>query len=331
MTDILSKNEQSPDETQLALNRKAKRKEIMTLVLPYLGLVFVVVLFELITAGNFLSPSNLENLINQCFQITIVAVGSTFIYAAGMMDMSVGTATGVAMCGMGVLMRDYQISPILAIAVSVLICVIIAVFNASIHNLLRVPVFVATLCTMNICTGISAWATEKSEIFIDYQFYKGFNSPIVKLCVLIAVIAVGYFLFNFTRLGKELKAIGGNDTAARLSGVRRDRVIWLAFIVMGICLGVSAFFGLCRSGKANAASGSSIMSNILVAIVLGGFPLSGGAKSRFFGPIIGALMITCLLNGLTLMGLDGAYGNFAKGLLFLVVVGMTYERTRYVS
>ena len=72
------------DSIQLELNKKAKRKDITTMVLPYVGLVFVVVLFTVITQGNFVSGSNLENLVNQCFQITIVAVGAAFIYAAGM-------------------------------------------------------------------------------------------------------------------------------------------------------------------------------------------------------------------------------------------------------
>ena len=331
MADVTAKKVQTSEEIQAALNAKAKRKETMTMILPYLGLAFVIVLFTAITKGNFVSGDNLENLINQCFQITIVAVGAAFIYAAGLMDMSVGAVSCVAMCCMGLLMRDYQISPILAILVGICVAVVFTIFNACVHNILRVPIFVATLCTMNICNGIAAVLTEKSEIFIDYQFYKGFNSPFFKLLTLVVVILIGYFLFNYTRIGKQLKAVGGNDTAARISGVRRSRVILVAFIILGCCLGISAFFGLCRSGKANAASGASIMSNILVSIVLGGFPLSGGAKSRFFGPIIGALMITALLNGLTLMGLDGAYGNFAKGLLFIIVVGMTYERTRYVS
>lgn len=319
------------DSIQLELNKKARRKDITTMVLPYVGLIFVVVLFTVITQGNFVSGSNLENLVNQCFQITIVAVGAAFIYAAGMMDMSVGSVACVSMLAMGILMRDYQVNALLAIAVGMVVAVFCTAFNAMIHNLLRVPIFVVSLCTMNVCNGIAAWATEKSEIFIDYQLYNNFNSSGFKILVLVIVIVVGYFLFNYTRLGKELKAVGGNETAAKMSGVVRWKVVLLAFIVLGCCLGLSSFFSLCRAGKADAASGTNIMTNILVAIVLGGFSLSGGAKARFFGPIIGALMITALLNGLTLMGLDGAYGNFAKGLLFIIVVGLTYERTKYVS
>lgn len=319
------------DAIQSELNAKAKKRELLTRILPFCGLLFVILFFSIIAADVFLTATNLDNLINQCFQVTIVAVGAAFIYAAGMMDLSVGATSCVSMLVMAYLMRDYQINAFLAMAVGIAIAIVCDYLMSMIHITLRVPILITSMCMMNICSGIASLMTEQSDVYIDYQLYQGFNATWVKVLVLAVVISLGYFLFGYTRLGKELKAIGGNETAAKMSGVKRGSMIILAFIVLGACLGLSAFFSLCRTGKVTAASSSSLMSNILVSIVLGGFPLSGGARARFFAPIVGALTITILLNGLTLIGLDGAYGNFAKGLLFIVVVGMTYERTRYVS
>lgn len=319
------------DAIQNELNAKAKKRELLTRILPFCGLLFVILFFSIIAADVFLTATNLDNLINQCFQVTIVAVGAAFIYAAGMMDLSVGATSCVSMLVMAYLMRDYQINAFLAMAVGIAIAIVCDYLMSMIHITLRVPILITSMCMMNICSGIASLMTEQSDVYIDYQLYQSFNATWVKVLALLIVISLGYFLFGYTRLGKELKAIGGNETAAKMSGVKRSSMIILAFIVLGACLGLSAFFSLCRTGKVTAASSSSLMSNILVSIVLGGFPLSGGARARFFAPIVGALTITILLNGLTLIGLDGAYGNFAKGLLFIVVVGMTYERTRYVS
>ena len=319
------------DDVQLALNRQAKRKELLTQILPFSGLVLLLVLFSAVSGGMFLSGTNLENLINQCFQVTIVAVGAAFIYAAGMMDMSIGGVSAVAMLLIGILMRDYQISAWLAVLLAMVIATAFTMITALVHVALRVPVFVGSLCVMNICNGIAATLTSENEIYIDYQHYSSANSTTLKLIVLVVVFAVAWIIFNYTRLGKDLKALGGNPVSAVMSGVRRNKTIILAFVVIGCCLGLNAFFSLVRVGMASASSGTSLQMNIMTAVVLGGFPLSGGARSKMYGPIIGALTVTVLLNGIQLLGFDPAWGVVAKGALFLAVVGMTYERTKYVS
>jgi len=105
-------------------------------------------------------------------------------------------------------------------------------------------------------------------------------------------------------------------------------VLWLSFVMLGICIGIAAFFTLLRNGLVNAASGTGVQINVMVAIVLGGFPLAGGARARLPAAIVGALMVTILTNGLILMGLNPEWGNFAKGVLFLIVVALTYDKSK---
>jgi len=319
------------DAVQVALNKKAKRKERLTQILPFCGLVFLLVVFTIISGGTFLSGANFTNLVNQCFQVTLVAIGAAFIYSAGMMDMSIGSVSAVSMLLIAILMRDYQIPAVLAIVIAMAIAVVCTLITSLVHVGLRVPVFVGSLCVMNICNGIAATLTVNTEIYIDYQTYSAYNSTGIKLAVLIVMFVVAWIIYNYTRLGKDLKALGGNTKAAVMSGVKRNKSIILAFVIMGCCLGLNAFFSLVRVGTASATSGTSLQMNIMTAVVLGGFPLSGGARSKMYGPIIGALTVTVLLNGIQLMGLDPAWGVIAKGILFLSVVGLTYERTKYVS
>lgn len=318
---------QNVDDIQLKLNHRAQRKALIAKILPFCGLVFLFLVFSFTTDGNFLTSSNFINLINQCFTLTVIAVGAAFIYAAGSMDMAIGAILGMSQLIMGMLIRDTQIPFLLIVLIGVACSVVCCSITALAHVMLRVPVFVGSMCVQNICTGILTWAVEKNDVYIDYQTYSFVNTTWLKALVLLAVIGIGFYVFTYTSLGKNLKAIGGNPTAAKLSGINVGKSIWMSFIVLGICIGITSVFALVRSSQVTATSGSGTQLNILVAIVLGGFPLAGGANSKISGPIIGALMVTVLTNGLLLMGLDVAWGYFGKGILFLIVVVLTYERS----
>ena len=142
------------------------------------------------------------------------------------------------------------------------------------------------------------------------------------------LIGAGYFLFNYTGFGKSLKAIGGNTTAARISGIRVERCIFLAYAAIGFTLAVGGLFTVVRAGIADTAVGGGLNLNVMTAIVLGGFPLSGGANAKFHAPLVGALTVTILTNGLGLLGYANAVGYAIKGLLFIIVVALTYEKSK---
>ena len=148
------------------------------------------------------------------------------------------------------------------------------------------------------------------------------------MLVLIALILIGYVLYNYTGFGKSLKAIGGSPVVARISGIKVEKVTYLAYILIGVMIGISALFTVARSGAVDPSVGSSMNLNVMIAIVLGGFPLSGGANARFSAPLIGALMVTVLTNGLAMMGQANALGYGIKGLLFIIVVALTYEKSK---
>lgn len=246
------------DNIQLELNKKSKRKNVLLKILPFTGLVFLIILFSFTTNGSFLTSSNLTNLVNQSFTLVLVAVGAAFIYAAGMMDISIGAVVTVAMLVTGILMGQFQINAILGLLIGIVVAVGITMINSLTHLLLRVPIFIISLCVLFICNGIAVSATEKQDIYIDYFSYQIFNTVPIKLVVLLLVIAIGYVLFNFMSLGKSLKAIGGNAVAAHLSGVKRFKSIFFSFVVMGVCLGLASFFELLRSGKVDAQAGGGI-------------------------------------------------------------------------
>jgi ribose transport system permease protein len=311
---------------QELLDQKAKRKKMLLSVLPFAGLVFISVFFIVVTRGGILKPGNLNNLLSQCFSVSLVAVGASFVYAHGGFDFSIGTSCGLAqlVCAVMLLSNMPTWSGFVACIAIGVICSL-TVGGSSL--LFRIPVFIASLCVRSICWGIVSVSVSKSDISINYAKYASYNNEFLKLGVLLFVIAAGYYLFEYTSLGKSVKAIGGNTITARQAGVNIAGSVLLAYTLLGICVGIAGFFQLVRLGSVTGSSGSGLEFDIMTALVLGGFPLTGGSAAKIRSAIIGAFTVTILSNGLILWGVNYVFVSGLKGLLFLVIVAISYDRT----
>jgi ribose transport system permease protein len=291
-------------------------------------LLIVFVFFVISTHGGFLAKSNLSNLVEQCFTVAVVAVGASFIYASGSMDISVGAVMALAELVLAYMMnsgRSYPI-PVLLLA-AICVSVICMLINGVVSTYLRVPAMVVSLCMMNVCTGIVTTAVAKKDLYVPYFDYSFLNSSLIKGSILLLIIAAGWILFHKTRIGRSLKAAGGNSVAAEESGIDCRKTIVLGFLILGICLGIAAFFSLVRVGVVTGSTGGGLGLNILVAIVLGGFPLTGGAKSRMIGAVVGAFTVTTLSNGMALLNIDTNIAALVKGVLFLTIVAISYDKS----
>lgn len=123
-----------------------------------------------------------------------------------------------------------------------------------------------------------------------------------------------------------LKAIGAGETAARFSGVNTRLTKFLVFVCAGAITGFAAFLNVVKVGSITATAGNQLETQILISLVLGGLPITGGAKVRFYNIIIGTLMFSILNNGLVMMGLDTAVQQLVRGIIFVIVVAMTIDR-----
>lgn len=319
----------SEEELQARLNRKARRSERISIILPFVGLIFLIMFFGIASHGVFLESGNLENLINQCYPLTIIAVGAAFVYANGGMDMSLGAVYAISQLVMAALLH-IEMPVVPAILLSIGIAIVCCLVTAGVHVFLNVPVFICSMCMMSICNGIVVYAVSGADIRVSYLKYAYLNSPVIKAIVLVMVITAGWLLFKYTLLGKGLRAIGGNAQASRICGINRGKLTILGFVVLGVTIGLSAVFSLMRTGLISGATGSGMNLNIMIAIVLGGFPLTGGSKCRLIAPVIGALMVTVLVNGIQILGFDAAVANLCKAILFLVIIALTYDRSKGV-
>lgn len=315
------------DLIQKQLDEKAQRKDLINKLIPYLGLVTLVIFFTIVTGGKLMSPTNLANLVNQCFTLVMVSIGGAFVYAHGGSDMSIAATCGCGQLVAGTLLVNMGAPLWVAILACIAITVIGSCMTASIGLVFGVPVFIGSMCIRSVFSGILSSATTGSKIFVSQNAYPVMTSPALKFSVLLVMILLGYYLFEMTPFGKQDKAIGGNENTAKQAGVSTKKIKLISYILVGVCTGMAAVFQMFRNGEVTAQSGTGLEFNLMLAIILGGMPMRGGEKCRFMSAIVGAITVAVLENGLVLWGLDLNLVNGIKGLLFVIIVGLSYDKS----
>lgn len=314
-------------DIQARLDKQARRKTLFGNLIPYVGLVFCLIFFTIVTKGLFLSRANLTGMIEQCFTLVIIAVGASFVYAQGNMDFSIGSASGVAQMVGGLLMLKMNMPIPIVILAIILVPVISCCLVATISAVFNVPVFIGSMCIRSLLAGLLTIGVAKAELIIPISQYPWLSSNTARVIVLAVVIALGTYLFYFHRVGKWAKLIGGNPATASQAGVKVTQQVFLAYAILGVCVGIASVFTMFRSGTVGASSGSGIEFSMMLAIVLGGFPMSGGEKSKLSSAIVGAITTMMLTNGLAVWGIDPNLIGGIKGIVFIVIIGLTYDRS----
>ena len=290
--------------------------------LPFIGLVAIIVIMNILTDGSLLQPKRVRLLLSQVYYPMIVATGVFFVMTLGSIDFTEGSTLGVASIVVSAL-SFYSIP--LAILGGVLTGAAIGAINGFFHVRFKLQSFIVTICTMYLFRGVCAYLTTETAIPASPAI-KALDSNELKIGVTLAVLFAAWFLFRFTRVGNDVKAIGSGETAARFSGVRTDRVKFLVFVAAGALTGLAAFVNVIKVGSITATAGNQLETQILISLVLGGLPITGGAKVRFSNIVVGTLMYTVLHNGLVMMGFASATQQLIKGLVFLAFVALTIDR-----
>ncbi len=318
----------SQEDIQKQLDMKARRKDRLEFIIPYMGLGSLFIFFLIVTHGKLVSGQNLENLINQCFTLMIVAIGGAFVYAHGGSDMSVAASCGCGQLAAAILMTKFNVPLPVCILVCILTTVVGSMLTASVGLIFSVPVFIGSMCVRSVFNGILSGGTGGSKIYVGQTLYPIMSNTYVKFTVLVVMIAVGYYLFECTPYGKQNKAIGGNPNTAKQAGISTKKVMLISYIILGVCVGIAAMFQIFRNGEVTSQSGTGLEFNLMLAIILGGMPMRGGEKCRFLAAVVGALTVAVLENGLVLWGLDANLVNGVKGLLFVAIVALSYDKSQ---
>lgn len=294
-------------------------------LIPIGGLVLIGVLFLILTNGAIVSSANIKAIANQAFSIVLVGIGATFVYSMGELDMSLGGLFGVCVLITTITVREFSVGTglmfsVLAGAASGCILGMLCVF-------LKVSSFIASICMSYILRGILAVATAKEMLTIPPAFSK-YDNWGLKGFVIIVMLVSGIYLMEFTRFGRYTRSIGGSHTVSWYSGVRVNLYVILAYAAAGLCTGLAGFMGAARYGGVNPTTGQSFELDVLIAAVLGGLPLSGGAKAKIQCVIIGGLTIAMLANGMVLIGVPANAVQGVKGFIFVLSVWLTLKRKK---
>lgn len=291
-------------------------------VFPFLGLIAVILLFQILSGGKTFTGRNLKSVLNESFFILIATVAFSFVMAVGNLDLSMGTVMAVS-CTCAAVAANINV--FLALPAAVFSGLALGWINGFVHVHLKLGSLIGTMATQSVFTGILVLILDGGTISAPISMLKWANMS-VKIIVMFLVVLVGGYFFNYTAYGKNCRAVGAGTEAARLSGVNVGRVKYLTFIGLGGAIGLLGFFSLLRTGTASASTGSSLMMDVWCAALLGGLPLSGGSGSKFRSAIIGSLTMAFLSNGMTLMGLGTNDKQLIQGIVFLIAIAISFDR-----
>ena len=300
--------------------KKLSKVNMIRSLLPIIGLVAVFVIFNVLTKGGMWSARKL--IMNQIYVVMIAATGVFFIMTMGGLDFSQGSIMGIASIAVCILSKT---NIFLALLGGVAAGACIGAFNGFFYVNRKIKSFIVTICTMFLFRGFIKYMASNSPVAASMAVYD-YDTTAVKLGITLLVLGVGFFVFRFTKFGMYLKAIGAGEKAAKFAGIRTDRMKFMIYMLAGAITGLAAFVNIVKNGSATANVGNQLETQILIALVLGGMPISGGAKVRFENIIVGALLYTVLNNGLTMMGLTTQAMQLVQGIVFLIFVAVFADR-----
>jgi ribose transport system permease protein len=287
-----------------------------------LGLIGICLVLGFLS-DRFLTLPNLINITRQVSINAIIASGMTLVIITGGIDLSVGSLVALSGCaalmGMSLPGSDY-----LGILVGLLVAGMAGLVNGILVAYGNVPPFIATLAMLITARGIALAMTAGQPIVRSsgpYLFLgEGYVGPLpVPIGIMALVLLASYFILNHTPMGSYLFATGGNEEAARLSGIKVSRIKVWVYIISGIFSGIAGLVLAARLGSAQPNTGVGFELDAIAAVVLGGTSLMGG-KGGIWGTLIGTFIIGVLNNGFNLLDVSPYYQLIAKGVIIIFAV-----------
>ncbi|MGD1057942.1 MAG: ABC transporter permease [Solirubrobacteraceae bacterium] len=309
--------------TALSLLLRVLRFESTSVLLATLALGAVIGILH----PEFLSSSQIRDVLQESVYVAIIAGGMAFLIAMREIDLSAGSVFGLTLIIAALFMQG-GMNPYLAVAISTVLAGGMGLVNAILVQAIRIPAIVATLATLAMFRGLAIALSngeQVSHLPINSSFFTFFGGNTlglpVSVWVLLVVAIVLTALLRLTPFGHRVRAIGSNPEAASFSGISIPRVRIQALVLMGVLSGIAGILGLAffASGEPNIGSGFEL--EAIAAAIIGGTSLAGGSAT-VIGAMIGAVLLTEVNAGLVYFDVPQNWSSFATGAVILAAVAL---------
>lgn len=290
------------------------------------GTLIVLLVFFSIASANFFTWSNISGILLATAVIGILALGTTFVITTGGIDLSIGTGMTLSAVMTGIVAVNLGMPMIVGVLAGVATGALMGLINGLNVAYLKLPPFIATLAMMMIAQGLALVISGVRPIY--FSGVPGFKNIAIgtlipglpnAVLIMFALAAVTYFMLSKTVFGRFTVAIGSNEEATRLSGVNTNRWKVIIYTVAGIFTGIAGVVIAARLDSAQPQLGVGYELQAIAAVIIGGTSLLGG-RGSIIGTLIGALIMSVLINGLRIMSVQTEWQNVVVGIVILVAV-----------
>src|SRR5829696_4866588 len=299
-----------------------------------LGPLFVLVLAVLyfsVTADRFLAPGNLSLIVQQVMVVGTLGIAQTLVILTAGIDLSVGAIMVLSSIVMAKLSADQGVPGLLALLIGFGVGTACGLVNGALVTRLRLPPFIVTLGTLNVFFALNLYYSKSETVrgvdMSDLLLWTGntisFGDTKITYgsLIMLGMFAAFWWVLKNTAWGRHVYASGDDAEAARLAGVRTDRVLLSVYVVAGLICAVAGWMLIGRIASASPQAGGTANLDSITAVVIGGTSLFGG-RGLVIGTLFGAMIVGVLRNGLTLAGTDVLWQDFAVGILIIAAVAI---------
>ncbi len=319
--------------------RNSSRRENGPIFFALLATIVVVILVELIFVRGFniskvafIKPRNIANVLMQVSTTGILAISMTFVMVSGGIDLSIGQMMCFIGTGMAFMMRIAALNEWVVVVLGVFVAMLFQVLMGFIISRTKLEPFIVSLGFMSIYKGFTYLITNGSEITIVGRFsflggtYLNLTDTFrigMPVFVLILLEIIMWLVLKYTKFGRSVYAVGGNENAAYLAGINVKRFKLLVYGLNGVFVAIATMVLLSRLGTGNPLIGDGKEIDVIAAVVVGGTALSGG-KGNVWGTLIGVLLLGCISNALNILGVNPYWQYVMTGAIIILAVLLSY-------
>lgn len=318
------------DNQKTAHRRSILRESII--LPPLIGLILLVVLASLLSP-HFLTFKNIINVLRQVSIVAIISVGMTYVIITGGIDLSVGSVAALSGMITGMFLKNVGAGIFVSICMGIISGMLCGLFcGILITSRIRMPPFIATLAMMSIARGIALMMTSGRPIFnlpesfgfLGGGFIWGIPIPII---VMLCIFLIAHISLAYTQSGLYFYAIGGNEEAARVTGIKTDAVKMRAYLISGFCASIAGIVLTSRVMVSEPIAGFLYELDAIAAVIIGGANLFGG-EGIVLGTLIGAVIMGVLRNSLNLLNVSTYLQQVVVGFVIVTMVSISILRRK---